>query len=374
MQSVLAVVAGACALCACADYDDPYYVHSVYRPAVAADANASVFYLTDRHYDANLPSGFANTRDGTPSCGTVLTHIPPARLPKGAMIFASLDKPVPQSCGTGQRELAAAIAGEARKDGCASVLVWVHGFDTEFVSAALRGAQLGLDTQWRCPVAVFSWSSSGDRSQYDEDLVNARAAEPMLAEFLRALADTGLRTDIVAHSMGTKLVLETLAKNTVQADQVVFAAADIGIRPEDEFATLTHAAAANFRHLTIYASHEDAVLAISKLLNHEEARLGRDPRVAYHDAVPNVDVIDASEAHSDYTGHNYYGLAYEVIADMALALDDVPTQTRLQPRAGAEPTLLPGEDGPPYRLNIADNRTPGSTVRLLRWLIGLVSL
>lgn len=372
VQSVLAVVLGALLLCGCADYDDPYFVHSVYRPAVVADANIRVFYLTDRRYDARLPGGFANSRDGTPACGTVLTHIPPARLPKGAMIFATMENPVPQSCGAGERDLAAAVAREARKDGCASVLVWVHGFDTEFPTAAMRGAQLGLDTQWRCPVVTFSWTSSGRRTRYDADLANVRAAEPMLADLLRALSEAGLRADIVAHSMGTKLVLETLAKDAVPADQVVFAAPDIGIRPDDEFATLTRAAAPDFHRLTVYASQEDAVLAISRRLNGSVARLGREPQAAYRDALPHVDVIDASNVQGDYTGHNYYGLSYEIIADMALVLDDVPAQARLQPRPGAAPTLLPGEDGLPYRLNVADNRTPSSTVQLLRWLVGLI--
>jgi hypothetical protein len=98
-------------------------------------------------------------------------------------------------------------------------------------------------------------------------------------------------------------------------------------------------------------------------------RLGRHPLEAWRDAVPNVDVIDASDVAGDYTGHNYYGLSYEIIADMALALDGVPAEARLKPRAGADPTLLPGEDGLPYRLNVADNRTPDAMTRFLRWLV-----
>jgi esterase/lipase superfamily enzyme len=194
----------------------------------------------------------------------------------------------------------------------------------------------------------------------------------MFGELLRALSDVGLKTNIVAHSMGTKLVLEALAKHAGHADQVVFAAPDIGIAQDnDEFATLTRAAMPDFHRLTIYASREDAVLAISQRLNGGMPRLGREPLSAWRDAVPNVDVIDASNVAGDYTGHNYYGLSYEIIADMALALDGVPAQARLEPRAAAEPTLLPGEDGLPYRLNVADNREPSSTVRLLRWLASL---
>jgi esterase/lipase superfamily enzyme len=367
----IAVLIGAALLSGCATYNDPYYVHSVYRPLVAADADVSVFYLTDRHYDANSPTGFTYARAGTPSCGLVHADVPPARLPGGPAIFASVTSLAAQSCGAGEQGLAEAIARDAKQKNCTSVMVWVHGFDTGFKSAVLRAAQLGLDTQWQCPVAAFSWTSSGDRTQYDADLANARAAEPMFADFLRALSAAGLKVEIAAHSMGTRLVLETLAKHAVHADQAVFAAPDIGIAHDnDEFATLARAAAPDFRHLTIYASYEDAVLAISKRLNGGVPRLGREPLAAWRDAVPNVDVIDASDVAGDYTGHNYYGLSYEIIADMALALDGVPAQARLGPRDGAQPTLLPGKDGLPYRLNVAGNRTPDIFTRALRWLIG----
>lgn len=372
MQSLSEVLGAVLLLCGCATYDDPYFVHSVYRPAVAADAHVSVFYLTDRHYDPNFPGGFTYQREGTASCGTVVADVPPARLPDGAAVFASEVSLVPQKCGTAQRDLAAAIARDARQGNCASVLVWVHGFDTGFKSAVLRAAQLGLDTQWHCPIVAFDWTSSGNRTQYDADLGYARDAEPMFGAFLHALSDAGLKPEIVAHSMGTRLVLEALAQHRAHADQVIFAAPDIGIAQDnDEFATLARAATPDFRRLTIYASREDAVLAISKRLNGGVPRLGREPLAAYRDAIPNVDVIDASDVDGDYTGHNYYGLSYEIIADMALALDGVPAAARLEPRTGAGPTLVPGDDGLPYRLDVADNRTPDAMTRLLRWLASL---
>jgi esterase/lipase superfamily enzyme len=331
-----------------------------------------VFYLTDRRYDPNFPGGFTYERDGAAACGTVAADVPPARLPGGAAVFASEISLTPQSCGAGERELAAAIARDARQKNCTSVLVWVHGFDTGFKSAVLRAAQLGLDTEWHCPVIAFGWTSSGNRALYDADLEHARDAEPMFGEFLRALSGAGLKADIVAHSMGTRLVLEALAKHRAPANQVIFAAPDIGIgQSDDEFATLARAATPDFHRLTIYASRDDAVLAISKRLNGGVPRLGRHPLEAWRDAIPNVDVIDASDVAGDYTGHNYYGLSYEIIADMALALDGVPAEARLKPRAGAGPTLMPGADGLPYRLNVADNRTPDAMTRFLRWLVSV---
>ncbi|HEY5338498.1 MAG TPA: alpha/beta hydrolase, partial [Rhizomicrobium sp.] len=196
------------------------------------------------------------------------------------------------------------------------------------------------------------------------------AAEPLFGGLLRALSDAGIKTQIVAHSMGTRLALEALGQNGARADQVVLTAADIGIaQDDDQFLTLTRAAASHFTRLTVYASRGDAVLAISKRFNNGVPRLGREPLAAYRADAPKVDVIDVSNVPGDYTGHNYYGLSYEIIADMALTLDGVPAPARLKPRGIAAPTLLPGDDGLPYRLNVADDRTPGFFTRLLRWVV-----
>ena len=359
-------------LSGCASYDDPYFVHSVYRPVGAVDVNADVFFVTDRAKTVTVPPGFGFVPGEAPSCGVVHAVVPPARLPGGAAIFAREAGRDALTCGPGQMQIAAAIARAAHDKNCDSVLLFVHGFDTGFETAVLRAGQLGIDTQWRCAVAAFSWSSSGDRTEYDEDTTRATAAEPLFGDLLHALSDAGITADIVAHSMGTRLVLGTLGQNGARADQVILTAADIGIaQDDDQFPTLAHAAAPHLNRLTVYASRNDAVLAISKRFNNGVPRLGREPLAAYRAAAPKVDVIDASAVPGDYTGHNYYGLSYEIIADMALALDGVPAEARLQPRLTAPPTLLPGEDGLPYRLNVADNRAPDLPTRLLRWLISL---
>ncbi len=368
-------IALAAALCGCASYDDPYYVHSVWRPADASSANADVFYLTDRHNDPNFPGGFDYQRGGAASCGVVHAVVPPAKLSGDPEIFAKETGREPFSCGPAQDELASAIARSVRQNNCDSVLVFVHGFDTGFETAVLRAAQLGSDAQWRCAVAAFSWSSSGQRDLYQEDLERSAAAEPLFAEFLRALAAAGLRTEIVAHSMGTRLVLDALASpdnsgSAMLADQVIFAAADIGTAEDSHaFSALARIAAPRFHRLTLYSSREDAALAIARRLNHGSARLGRDPGVALQDGAQNIDVIDASDAPGDLMGHNYFGLSHEMLADMSLVLADVPAKARLEPRAHETPTLLPGEDGLSYRLNVSPDRAPDWLTRFIRWLV-----
>ncbi len=371
----MAPVVLAAMLCGCASYDDPYYVHSVWRPADASSATADVLYLTDRHGDPNFPGGFDYQRGGAASCGVVHAVVPPARLSGDPAIFARETGREAISCGAAQDGLASAIARSARQKNCNSVLVFVHGFDTGFETAALRAAQLGSDTQWSCAVAAFSWSSSGQRDHYAEDRERSTEAEPLFAKFLRALAASGLRTEIVAHSLGTRLVLDALASpgnggSAPLADRVIFAAADIGTAEDNHaFSALYRTAAPRFHRLTIYASHEDAALAIAQRLNHGIARLGYEPGAAMRDGAQNIDVIDASDAPGDLLGHNYFGLSHEMLADMSLVLADVPAKARLESRANEVPTLMHGENGPSYRLNVAPDRAPDWLTRFIRWLV-----
>lgn len=369
----IAIFAMAAALAGCADYNDPYYVHSVWRTADGADGKSDVFFLTDRAPYPGTPGRFGYSPGDAPSCGVVDVTVPAAKMPTGPALFAKEDGDTAIICGAAQSGLATAIARAARSRNCNRVLVFVHGFDTGFRTAALRTAQLGIDTQWPCVTAAFSWSSSGKRSDYELDRKRSVAAEPLFTEFLRALAAAGLKTSIVAHSMGTKLTLEALASQPdriLLADQVILAAADISVDADnDEFLALDDGAEPHIRHLTIYASEQDSALAVSQRINHGHERLGHAPDVAIRDGAPDIDVIDASDAPGGLTGHDYYGLSYEILADMSLALADEPAAERLKPRAGRPPTLLPGEDGLPYRLNVTSSRAPGLLTRILRWLI-----
>jgi len=351
-------------LAGCASYDDPYFVHSVWRPSDAAATAADVYFVTDRVKNPQHPQGFEYRRGDTTSCGVVHASIPPARLPNGAEVFAHETGRDAISCGARDISIARAVAASAHAKHCADVLIFIHGFDTGFESAVLRAGQLGSDTQWRCAVLAFSWSSAGKRIRYDADVRNAELAEPLLADLLNALKVQGLRVDIVTHSMGARVALGAVTQTDgVAAGEVIFAAPDIGV---EDFTAALPGTMEHIGRLTIYASDDDAALALSRRFNRGVSRVGRDPSANYGNA--NVDVIDASDAHADASGHEYYGLSYEVLADMSLVLAGVPAPDRLNPRDAAQPTLVRDTT---YRLNVAADRKPDIFTRTLRWLISL---
>ncbi|HEY8950506.1 MAG TPA: alpha/beta hydrolase [Rhizomicrobium sp.] len=356
------------ALCGCVSYNNPYYVHSVWRPMDASDRRADVFFLTNRKPNPYwLPDKFDRTLAGA-SCGILHVAVPPARLPRGEALYAQESGREAFGCGGNEAAFAARIAAAARARNCDSVLIYVHGFNTGFETAVLRAAQLGVDTQWPCVTAAFSWNSAGRRDSYESDRANATAAEPLFGDFLRALNRNGLRPSIIAHSMGTRLVLETIAGDkSMSTDEIIFAAPDIGIAA---FSRLVTAAWPRFQRLTIYTSDEDVALTISPRLNHGSARLGKDAN-GFRD-IHSIDVIDASDAPADIIGHGYYGLSYEVLADMTLALAGETAEQRLSSQGAQPPTLARAEDGS-YRLIVSWKRAPDIFTRIFRWLAGLIA-
>jgi esterase/lipase superfamily enzyme len=387
-----AALALAFSLAACASYDNPYFVHSVWRDAQARSADVSVFYLTDRAPDKNAPGGFGYVRGSGPSCGTLQAAVPAARLPAGDAEFAKTLARHGMICGGAKAPtdaFAAAVAKEAAP--CGSVLIFVHGYYTGFETAALRTAQLKHDAQFGCASIAFSWSSTGTISgaTYEQDLKVSEEAEPLLADLVRALAARGLRIHIVAHSMGTRLVLQSLAELAQQPGaltansigEILLFAGDVSADPsDDEFLRLAAVVRPQVRRITIYAAADDAALAVARTLHNGKRRLGREPQsdLRYRVGAPHsIDVIDASGAPGDAVGHDYYGLSYEVVSDMALTLAGVSTADRANGHAGRAATVMCEEQcggDAVYALKVDWTRRPNILWRIVRWLAPLVPI
>lgn len=372
----------ACALAACASYDNPYYVHSVWRPADGAASSAPVFFVTDRKADGT-PGGFGYEYAGKTACGRITASIPAAKLPAGPDIFAKPVKPEAIACAKNGASFAGLIAAiRAATPDCHRVMIFVHGYYTGFATAALRTAQLKSDTQWPCGAIAFSWSSTGKARGYAADKTYAVQAEPMLDALIGELQGAGLESEIIAHSMGTFLVLDALAKLTPNArarpvGELLLYAPDIGADANnDDFLPRAKAIAPIVRRITIYASSGDAVLAASRRINGTD-RLGRTPDADLRYRAPGtIDVIDASDVPGDFSGHNYYGLAYEAVDDMALTLAGISALDRSGSVWGRKPTLRcksnRGDCVPALRIDWT--RQPDPYWRLLRWLVSILPL
>lgn len=241
--------------------------------------------------------------------------------------FARLDISVPRSHQVGQLELPGSVASAGdpashftvsaverlseaeilkqvraevmrRPQAEREVLVFVHGFNTNFADAAFRFAQIVTDTGFKGVPVLFTWPSRAQIFAYPYDRDSA--------DFSRDLGAN--RFDILAHSMGTLLTVETLRQAAIRGDgsfggklrNVMLAAPDIDL---DVFKTQL---AAIKRPVTVFVSSDDRALDFSRQFAGGKARLGaiseKDTEIVADLSRAGARIIDLSK---DRSGDDY---------------------------------------------------------------------
>jgi esterase/lipase superfamily enzyme len=200
------------------------------------------------------------------------------------------------------------------------MLLYIHGFNTSFDSAAMRTAQVAFDLRFRGPAAFFSWPSKGNLWSYAADLRDADASVDLLADFM---VDIATKTDVekihvIAHSMGNRilgLALENIRnrKLRVQLGELVLAAPDLDGNLFGRLARVYPALAVG---TTMYVSRRDQALALS-------GRLWAGPRVGFAPPVTverGIDTIDVRSLDLSLLGHGYVSALSPVLSDIEAIL------------------------------------------------------
>jgi len=313
-----------------ADYGDP----GLETANEETGTPVAVWYATDRTYDGDAGYGGGRARI---SFGIADIRLPPThvagRLEEPALassgmvadprwhVYLNSARPLSRVDFTG--ELRAALGKSERQE----VLLYVHGFNTDFERSMRRGAQLAHDLDHGGVPMVFAWPSAGNVAGYIADLNNADWASAHLAEILRLLAsDTGAnRIDLVAHSMGSRVLIQALDKlshGRVATDpplfgEIIFAAPDVD---SDIFAAALTRLRPLAGRFTLYVSSNDVALSASRRLAGDHPRAGESgPGMV---VTADMDTVDASAAGGDLLGHEYFGESGPVLNDIRLLLRD----------------------------------------------------
>jgi esterase/lipase superfamily enzyme len=355
-------------------------IRSVWTEPAGTQTVESVVFATDRAADEASPLGYGLHWDAGIHCGVAQVSIPGAFAAGQMPRWAKADKPRTVDCdANGEMDaFAAEVAAQARAKNCDRVLLFVHGYNQTFNSAVMRVAQLAADTQWHCAVALFSWSSEGKFDRYAADIERSGYSVPELTLALRALAAAGIKTEIVAHSMGARVTLTALAAICARhplavSDQLLLVAPDVSAEHDnDDFGHLLARSAPCVSRATVYASDNDLILVTSEGVHGGIPRAGRVPaRDLQYIREGKVEVVDASAAPGDPFGHGYFVLSYEMMDDMMWTLAGLPAAVRARPDALGGPTLLADANGR-YALKVAAARGPDRQTRLLRALWPLI--
>jgi esterase/lipase superfamily enzyme len=159
-----------------------------------------------------------------------------------------------------------ALYGEGARD----VLIYVHGYNQTFETAAVDAARLASAIHFIGDPVVFSWPSKAKLLDYGYDRESATwsrdALDQVITGFIRSR--TVGRVHIVAHSVGTSLTMEALRqvymRLGLQAIErigaVVFAAPDIDM---DVFSSSVERVGALASRITVITATNDRALAVS---------------------------------------------------------------------------------------------------------------
>lgn len=191
------------------------------------------------------------------------------------------------------------------------VLFYVHGYRETFESAATSAAMLSSGIKFRGTTALFTWPSAAATLDYGYDRESAMWSRDALLDSLMALArsNSGGRINIVAHSMGTMLILETLRTfrseggptAMARIGAIVLASPDMDI---DLFTQAVERLGPDAKKITVISSTNDRALALSRQLAGGVVRAGAASRERL-DAL-GVRVADASDFGGGLINHDLF--------------------------------------------------------------------
>jgi esterase/lipase superfamily enzyme len=295
-----------------------------------SSGRVKIFIATTRQ--ASTETAFFSGERGSRNAFAAVDISIPRKHVAGALELPSSGKPVPADHFTvtsARRlelpnivaEVRAAIASRPAHD--RDVLVFIHGYNTTFADAALRFAQIVHDSGYKGVPVLFTWPSRAEVLAYAYDRESALYSRDFLEGTLRAISrDLGAaRVDVLAHSMGTMLTLETLRQAKIRGDgnfggklrDVMLASPDVDL---DVFRTQLHTID---RPITVFVSKDDKALAFSRRFAGDKRRLGalssEDADTLADLKSKKVEIIDLSDvSSSDSFNHGKFASSPKVVA------------------------------------------------------------
>ena len=220
-----------------------------------------------------------------------------------------------------------------------STFVFIHGFNVTFDEAAYSAAQMAYDLDFKGVPMMFSWPSQGRLLGYDGDEETIEFSSPNLQAFLQRVArESGaLRINLIAHSMGNRLLTKALKELAPQSDiqplfaNVIMAAPDVNATLFERMWPQIKNAAKRF---TLYASSDDQALITSQRAKGDNnfRRLGEGgPNIV---VLPDLDTVDASGIDTSLLGHSYVDSCKPVMEDWGLLIEKefAPSKRKLHER------------------------------------------
>lgn len=328
-------VLAACAGCASSADSDKL------RPVATtvADARSATILVATTRLPGNDPTAFTAGRSHLINHQLLQISIPPNHAP-GEIEEAA------HGPGDPARQFAAfrneriserqfgALASAAARAGGGEVTVFVHGFNTSHEKAVFRLAQIVTDAGALGAAVAFTWPSRARLLDYITDRESVLFSRDRLEATLRTLArQPGVRTiNVLAHSMGAHLVMETLRQAKLRGDgefsgklnAVVLASPDIDL---DVFRTQLEVVGRRPRLTVLLVSSDDRALSLLRWIAGDAVRLGAVMigSVEARDEINRLGlvVIDQKSVRTnEFDAHNKFAAAPKIIQHVGALLGE----------------------------------------------------
>lgn len=224
---------------------------------------------------------FATNRQRAPDATATFAARPAANISYGYARVRSADPALPverkrlvETFALGETEWLLNVRQQfeqSKFDEAKDAIVFIPGLNLDFDEAIGKGAQVVRELDFRGPIFVFSWPSSGKAWSYLRDSESAVAAAEEIGAFIRLIRlQSGARkVHIIVEGLGAKALLPLLS-GTPQGlghgapiGQLIFVGADVD---PVLFSRSLGAVKDISERTTLYASSNDAALVLSRQL------------------------------------------------------------------------------------------------------------
>ncbi len=207
------------------------------------------------------------------------------------------------------------------------VIIFVHGFNSNFEKTIFRVAKIDADFNTPATTILYSWPSAIELGLYLHDMDSAAFARDGLEKLLSDLANSQInKITLVGHSMGASIIMETLRQISFKNNKkilnkiggVALLSADMAV---DLFAEQANDIKDLPQPFVVYSSKEDWVLQkFADIFHDGKQRLGN-----ITDFLPlaglNIIVVDSSNIHD--TSDSYH-MAAAASPTMIKLINSIP--------------------------------------------------
>ncbi len=201
-----------------------------------------------------------------------------------------------------------------------SALVFVHGHNLSFETAARRTAQFSYDIGFPGMTFLYSWPARGGASAYVADEESMRASQRQLQAMLNELfyLTPTRQFYFVAEGMGANLLARSLKEVFATAPNFRSRVREIVlITPDIDSAEFTRNLAPYLgttdSPITLYASSSNPVLTAAKALRLTDLAGDFTDHILI---TPNVETVDFGSANSSLANHSNYRDPNSLVSDL----------------------------------------------------------